>query len=338
MHKTLAIIGLAWAGLWATTAVAQQAPAQQNGAPPAAAPAAGADAPRRFTPPPLEYGWSPKRTPYKAYAEPNRPIWRLADILAAHKGQANWTQPIVRGGDLEADWHQMAPGGKTEAVKYADNRTGLIVWGGQVKVMIDGQEPFIATKGFEIDVPFRRIFTLETVGSEPALWLEVHGIGDLPIYPLDTHPDKPADVKGFTYEKRVLQGGKGQWDGVNKPSLDYFKDVVAGGARAGAFVASDHMFINNIRGKGQPLPPPSNLGHFHFGYDEFWFIMEGTVDYQIEGVPVFTSHPGDVVLALQGHWHRASFGGEPGSMSTRVAINPYPNGLHNYTIESAGKQ
>jgi hypothetical protein len=44
------------------------------------------------------------------------------------------------------------------------------------------------------------------------------------------------------------------------------------------------------------------------------------------------------VLALQGHWHRASFGGEPGSMSTRVAINPYPNGLHNYTMESAGRQ
>jgi mannose-6-phosphate isomerase-like protein (cupin superfamily) len=333
MRKDLAIISLLWAGFLAAEASAQQAPA-----PVASPPAAGgAEVPHR-APPPLEYGWSPKRTSYKAYAEPNRPIWRLSEILAAHKGQASWTQAIVRGGDLEADWHQMAPGGHTETVKYPDNRTGLIVWGGQVKVTIEGQEPFVAGKGFEIDVPFRRAFTLEAMGSEPALWLEVHGRGDLPIYPLDTHPAKPADVAGFSYEKRVLQGGKGQWDAVNRPWLDYQKDVVSGGARAGAFIASDHMFINNIRGKGQPLPPPANLGHFHFGYDEFWFIMEGTVDYQIEGVPVFSSHAGDVVLALQGHWHRASFGGEPGSMSTRVAINPYPNGLHNYTMESAGRQ
>ena len=98
------------------------------------------------------------------------------------------------------------------------------------------------------------------------------------------------------------------------------------------------MFVNNIRGKGTPTPPPSNLGHFHFGYDEFWFVMEGNIDYQIEGVPVFTAGPGDVVTAAQGRWHRASFGGPVGQMGTRVAINPYPRGLHNYSVESGGRQ
>jgi mannose-6-phosphate isomerase-like protein (cupin superfamily) len=328
MHKKLAMISLACSGfgalLWAATATAQA---------PAAAPA------QMPAPPvPAQFGWAPKRTPYKAYSAPNRPAWRLAEILAAHKGQASWTHPVVRSSDLDADWHQLAAGGRSEPVLYPDNRTGLIVWSGQVKVTIDGQEPFIANKGFEIDVPFRRSFALEVQGSEPALWLEIHGRGDLPIYPIDSHPEKPADRDGFAYEKRVLNGGKGVWDGINKPYLDYMKDVVAGGARATAFVSSDHLFINNIRGRGQALPPPSNLGHFHFGYDEFWFVMEGTVDYQIEGVPVFSAQAGDIVQAVQGRWHRASFGGEVGSMSTRVAINPYPYGLHNYTMESAGKQ
>ena len=255
-----------------------------------------------------------------------------------HKGQKDWSQPIIRNKDLMADWHQMAPGGRTPEVEYPDNRTAIIVWAGQLKVSIKGQEPFVAGKGFQIDVPFRLPFTMESVGSEPALWFEVHAAGDLPIYPVGTSPDKPKDVPGFTYQKTVLMGGDGKYDEVNKPYLDFFKDVVQGGARAGAFVSGDHMFVNNIRGRGTPTPPASNLGHFHFGHDEFWFIMEGNVDYQIEGVPFFTAAAGDIVTAAQGRWHRASFGGPVGQMATRVAINPYPYGLHNYSVESGGRQ
>ena len=288
--------------------------------------------------PPLQIGWSPKKTPYRAYDAPNRAWWKLADVLALHKGEKNWTQPIIRNKDLMADWHQLAPGGRTPEVEYPDNRTGIIVWSGQLKVSIKGQEPFIASKGFEIDVPFRLPFTMESVGSEPALWFEVHAAGDLPIYPVSSTPEKPKDVGGFTYQQAVLMGGDGKYDEVNKPYLDYFKDVVGGSARAGAFISGDHMFINNIRGKGTPTPPSTNLGHFHFGHDEFWFVMEGNIDYQIEGVPFFTARPGDIVTAAQGRWHRASFGGPVGQMDTRVAINPYPYGLHNYSVESGGRQ
>src|SRR6187402_3251166 len=104
-----------------------------------AAPPAGAGATAR---PPLQIGWSPKRTPYHAYDAPNRAWWKLADVLAMHKGQKSWVQPIVRNKDLMADWHQMAAGGRTPEVEYPDNRTALIVWSGQVKVSIKGQEPF----------------------------------------------------------------------------------------------------------------------------------------------------------------------------------------------------
>jgi mannose-6-phosphate isomerase-like protein (cupin superfamily) len=323
MQRTKAALALCAAATFATIAYAQPAPTP---------------GPSTAARPPVQIAWSPKRTPYRAYDAPNRPWWKLADVLAMHKGQKTWVQPIIRNKDMMADWHQMASGERTTEVEYPDNRTALIVWGGQIRVSIKGQEPFVATKGFQIDVPFRLPFTLEAAGGEPALWLEVHAAGDLPIYPIASTPQKPKDVPGFAYEQTVLGGGDGKYDEANKPYLDFFKEVVQGGARAGAFISGDHMFVNNIRGKGTPTPPPSNRGHFHFGHDEFWFIMEGNIDYQIEGVPFLTASPGDVVLAAQGRWHRASFGGPVGQMATRVAINPYPYGLHNYSVESGGRQ
>jgi mannose-6-phosphate isomerase-like protein (cupin superfamily) len=327
--KTMFTAGvMGGAAMLAHQAYAQAAAPGQVGAAPATRPA----------PPPPIFGWVPKKTPVQAYVAPNKAWWKLSDVLALHKGQATWSQPIVRNKDLMADWHQLAPGGKTTPVMSADNRVAMIVWSGQVRVSIKGQEPFVASKGFEINIPLRLPYSLETVGSEPGLWLEVHQAGDIPVYPVETMPNKPADVTGYTYTKTIMGGGDGVYDGPNKPYLDYYKDVVGANARAGAFIASDHMFVNNIRGKGTPTPPPSNLGHFHTDYAEFWFIMEGKIDYQIQGVPVFTASPGDVVTAEVGRWHRASWGGTVGEMATRVAINPFPRGLHNYTPESNGRQ
>ena len=45
------------------------------------------------------FSWSPKPVPLTPWKAPNKPIWRLKEILAAHKGQKSWTQPIVRDQD-----------------------------------------------------------------------------------------------------------------------------------------------------------------------------------------------------------------------------------------------
>jgi len=65
-------------------------------------------------------------------------------------------------------------------------------------------------------------------------------------------------------------------------------------------------------------------------------VAEGTIDYKMEGMKVYTANVGDVVLAPQGRWHRASWAGD--GMSTRIAINPRPEGMHNFDAESGAKQ
>ena len=132
--------------------------------------------------------WSPKPTTLTPYIAPNKPHWKLSEILAAHKGQGDWVQPIVRNKDQEGDYISMAPGKKTKQMMYPDDRVVFIVWDGSIKVSIDGYEPFVATKGFMVNVPFRHLFTLENVGSTPALRFEVRQAGSVPLYPVPRRP------------------------------------------------------------------------------------------------------------------------------------------------------
>jgi mannose-6-phosphate isomerase-like protein (cupin superfamily) len=268
--------------------------------------------------------WSAKPVQVAPWTAPNKPHWKLSEVLAKHSGQRSWQEEIVSDRDFVARYISMAPGEKTKRQFFADDRVFWIVQSGRMRVSIDGQEPFVASKGFMVQVPYRVAYSIETEGSEPSLRFEVRGAQAVPLYPID---ETPAPLDGKKYMK-VTYTGQGVYDEINKPYLDFTKSVVDANGRGGPFVKDDKTFANMIRGPGQPPPPPSNLGHFHIGYSEFWLILEGKIDYLIEGVPFFTAEPGDVVYAPQGRWHRASFGGS--GMATRLAINPRPDGMHNF--------
>ena len=290
--------------LFASAALAQQAPPPQR-------------------PQPI-VAWSAQPAQPTPWTAPNKPHWKLSEVLAKHAGQRSWQEDIVSDSDFVARYIAMAPGEKTQTRFFADDRIFWIVQSGRMRVHIDGQPPFEAAKGFLVQMPYRTHYSLETVGSEPSLRFEVTAAQAVPLYPFN---ESPPSIAGKKYIK-VSYTGRGAYDEVNKPYLDFTKEVVDANGRGGPFVKDDKTFANIIRGQGQPPPPPTNLGHFHVGYSEFWFVLEGKIDFLIEGVPFFTGQQGDIVYAPQGRWHRASFGGR--EMATRLAINPRPDGMHNY--------
>jgi quercetin dioxygenase-like cupin family protein len=132
----------------------------------------------------------------------------------------------------------------------------------------------------------------------------------------------------------------GEYDKVNRPYLDFFKDFIekypTGGPRGGWFMGDHDNQAAIIRGMGVPIPPETNKGHFHIGNDEFWFILEGKIAYLMEGKGLIESQAGDVVLALPGRFHRA--GWAPGQMDTRLAFNRSPTMQHNYAEDANGTQ
>jgi mannose-6-phosphate isomerase-like protein (cupin superfamily) len=289
--------------------------------------------------------WAPKPNVMKPYDGPNKPITRLADVLARHAGQKNWSERVLLTDRYDAHWIQMAPGEKTRTQFYGDDRTVWVVWGGKIRFTIQGQAPFVATKGFLVQVPLRVPYSMETVGDEPSLRFEVTRNGTLPSYPFAADDAPPRRRDGQHYEKvsypsTLVAGGTGGYDDVNKPWLDFQKDYVekypTGGPRGGLFVGDADNQAAIIRGMGVAIPPATNKGHFHIGNDEFWFILEGKIAYEMEGNGLIVSEAGDVVLALPGRFHRASFA--PGQMDTRLAFNRSPTMQHNYAADANGTQ
>jgi mannose-6-phosphate isomerase-like protein (cupin superfamily) len=267
--------------------------------------------------------WAPVPTKANPWIAPNKPHTKLADLLASHKGKANWREPIVRDALLTADYVQMAPGAKTARQFQPDSPIWWIVQDGQVRFTIEGQEPFVATKGFLVQVPYRNVYQLEVAGNGPALFLEVKVADSPTMYPAD---ETPVPVPGMEFVK-VRISGKASYSDTVRPFLDFNGAVAADKRVAGAFVSDPRAFANVIRGMPQ-VNDPNDKGHFHEVSAEFWFILEGTINYRIGELPIFDAAQGDVVFVPKQMWHRARHGGT--GYSTRLAMNGYPQLLHNY--------
>ena len=275
--------------------------------------------------------WAAKPARLPPYIGPNKLVWRIADVMAAHKGKASWQQEVFLSRDYAGAWISMAPGEKTKTQFYADDRVFWVVQSGQMKVTIEGQEPFIASRHFLIQVPKRLQYSMEVVGNEPALRFEMRPAGESPDYPLT---ETPTPVKGVEYIKAVYSG-HGNYDGkVNVPYVDFEKQIVQGGEKRGVWLRDDNNYVTILRSaKGAPTPPDNVWGHFHANFPEIWLIIEGTQQFLVEGEKLVTVTDGDLVAAPTGRWHRAMpYGDGP---STRLAYIPRPDNLHWYQPEQA---
>jgi mannose-6-phosphate isomerase-like protein (cupin superfamily) len=269
--------------------------------------------------------WAPVPSTANAWVAPNKPHTKLADLLSAHRGHASWRQPVARDPLLTADYVQMEPGTKTPRQFQPDNPIWWVVQSGEVRFTIEGLDPFVAKKGFLVQVPYRNVYQLEAVGSAPALVFEVKVADSPTMYPAD---ETPAPVPGVEFVK-VRISGKANYSEKVRPFLDFHGEIAAGKRVAGAFVSDPRAFANVIRGMPQD-DNPKDKGHFHEMSSEFWFVLEGTINYKIGDLPIFDALEGDVVFVPKQMWHRAHHGGS--GYSTRLAMNGYPDLLHNYQL------
>ena len=269
--------------------------------------------------------WAPVPSTPNGWVAPNKPHTKLPDLLGAHKNQASWREAVVRDNLLQADYVQMAPGTKTPRQFQPDNPIWWIVQGGEARFTIEGQEPIVATKGFLVQVPYRNVYQIEAMGNAPALFFEVTVANSPTMYPAD---ETPVPVPGMEFVK-VRISGKANYTDTIRPFLDFQTMVTEGRSGNRAFVRDARAFANILRGMPQ-ADNPKDKGHFHEVSPEFWFVLEGTIEYKIGNLPIFNATQGDVVYVPKQTWHRAHHGGT--GFSTRLAMNGYSDLLHNFQL------
>ncbi|HUQ93980.1 MAG TPA: cupin domain-containing protein [Bryobacteraceae bacterium] len=272
---------------------------------------------------PPQVVWSPKSIKLTGWVAPNRPHWKLSEILAKHKGQANWQQVVVSDDHLHAAYIQMAAGQKTPRRMHPDTREWWVIQDGQIRFTIDGQDPFVASKGYLVQVPYRTFYSMETEGDKPSLRFEVNIAGAKTQYPVD---EKPPLLPGFTFVKTTVTG-RGKYENGNRPFID-FNAVVAGTETQRRFIADDRAVSNIIFGDASKQRPVTDAekGHFHPECAEFWFILLGRMEYKLEGAGMILADQGDIVYAPRMHWHRPRFGGD--GPACRLAMNGYQDIAH----------
>ena len=171
--------------------------------------------------------WTPLPVKPNPFVPPHKPWTKLSEVVAKHKGQANWTELIVDDNLFHGEYISMAPGAKTPRRFHQDNRAFWIVQDGQIRFTIEGQEPFVATKGFLVQVPKRLVYSMETVGDRPSLRFEVLMANSQTMYPAD---ETPPPTPGIRFEKTRVANSKGSYDEANVPYIDY-NQMIAGKPR-----------------------------------------------------------------------------------------------------------
>src|SRR5579863_1330187 len=271
--------------------------------------------------PPEAPSWAPKPVEVPKYVPPHKPVTRLADLKKQHAGEADWSQVIVDDNTLHGEYIQSAPGTTVSRRFHPDTRAFWAVVEGQLKFDIEGQQPILATKGSLVQVPMQTIYSIETVGDQPALRYEVNVAHAKTFYPADV---KPPEMPGFKWIEARLNRKPGVYDRGNVPHVNLFDLAKDPKFRGRAFVTDDRSFANIIYGYENELTPinPKDPGHYHPECAESWLIMLGQIRYPIEGQGVIIADEGDIVYVPMFTFHAPRYHGK--GPSCRLAMNGYP--------------
>jgi quercetin dioxygenase-like cupin family protein len=266
--------------------------------------------------------WAAKPIKTPAYKAGLKPWVKLADVKAKHKGRANWHEVVVDDGRLMAEYFFAAPGSKVAKSFHPDTREWFAVLEGEVRVEIEGQEPFTAARGSLVNIPRQTIYSVETIGTAPSLRFALNVSGAKTVFTKDAQPASPPPA-GMAWVEARINRTPGRYDEFNQPHLNIHAEAAKNEKYSGGrFVRDDKSEMLVIYGHEKNMPPldPADKGHFHAESAEMWLVFSGKIRYSFEGQQPFVASEGDVVYVPANTWHATRFIGDN---ACRLSITEY---------------
>ena len=260
-----------------------------------------------------------------SYPAPMKPVYHIADIIAAHRGQTDWEQPVVKDAWFFIQYISMGPGKKTPISFQGDTAILFIINSGKVRFTFKDFPPIEAGEDGLVSIPARIPYSIETISATPSIRFEVRNVMAGTLFPVADNLIPPVAPPGYT-TVRVDCGC--QLNSVKDMKPNYFD--YGGWAKAnpdvqrapgmpkapGQFYMDGNVFLYTGRSTtGVPLPPPNVVGHFHTGQAEWWYVLEGNMATRIEGQGDVYGNHGDFIYSPQGAYHQTIMLGKP---STRT--------------------
>jgi mannose-6-phosphate isomerase-like protein (cupin superfamily) len=287
--------------------------------------------------PPARVFYAPKPTKPTPYLPPMKPLVRLSDLKEKHRGHTAWSELLVADKNNRVEVISAPPGSKVQRHLHSDSPEYWIVEAGRIRFEIEEPpgrfQAFEAVQGNLILAPERHLHSLEVIGSEPAIRVQVTLPDTFSIF--ETKPAEPWP--GTTWTAVTLSTGNNPDEvpddgksgrlifsidelATDHPSARQWSDLAIRKNRAHANIICGYAAV--------PSRDSGNLGHYHADFAETWVILRGSQSFAIEGEKPFVAAQGDVVYAPANRWHRPEPFGE--GLSCRLAMTPFPAGNHLY--------
>ncbi len=284
----------------------------------------------------------PKPLARTVWQLPMKPVTRLADVKVKHKGEPGWRELVIHDENSRAFLVQEPVGTRHEQRLYPDSPAWWVVIDGRIRFEVETRdhrfEVFEATKGSYVFVPERMLHGFEVVGSQPAIVFEVTLASATPVY-----PERPATATpGSEYIPVRLSTGphplevpdpNGKAWPIHFNAYDLAKQNDGKKNWTVEAIRKNRARGNLICGYAGPVEPvgPTNRGHFHSDFAEFWVVMLGELRWTFEGdvSGSVVATEGDIVYAPPKTWHAPQFWGTQG-LNCRLTSSTYPSANHFY--------
>jgi len=250
---------------------------------------------------------------------PNLPVTRLDDLKARHAGEERWVEIPVYDGRNRAIVICAPPGTPGDSHLHPDYNEWWVILGGEISWQVGEYEPITAGDG-DIVVAHcgARHDILPTGTAAQTIRLAVSAL----------HSNH--DIKGVPPSRQLpVHKDLDPPNLVHTPLKWMFERHGRDGAWAEEVVLDQRNRANMI----YQLPGESNRPHWHPGFDEWWVVIRGQLEWTIGDREPVLAKKGDLVFVAEGYRHGiTTVGDEP---SVRLAVTT-PDRKHIYTDGEEG--
>ncbi len=276
-----------------------------------------------------------------------QPLTKLADLKARHRGEASWIELVILDNNTRAEVISSPPGSKVARHMHPDSPEWWVVEEGRIRFEIEsppGQFQVVeARKGSYVFAPERHVHSLEAIGAEPAIRLQVTLAETTSVF--ETPPT--AAVSGVEYVAVHLDTGVNPLDvpviGSRPDRIHVNIEDLEAAHKGQSQWSEPAMRKNRVRGnfiyghaRDNPAARPGDRGHFHADFAEFWIVLRGRLRWFLEGIPQpVEAVEGDIVYAPPKTFHRIEFAGE--GPACRLTSSTFPSANHIYDAGRTGR-